>query len=182
MIVCLGWGSLIWRPKKLPLVDPRPCAWNADGPELPIEFVRQSTNGCLTLVIDPESAALPVLWAPMQVADLSQAVEELRKRERARVDRVIGRWPNPTGTYHCREVIEKWANDRGLEGVVWTALGPQFDGERGRRPSQAEVIEYLDSLARWKRVLAEAYVRRAPPQINTLYRRAIVDRLGWDFR
>jgi hypothetical protein len=144
---------------------------------LPIEFVRQSTNGCLTLVIDPASAAIPVLWAPLQVADLTSAVEALRERERAPVERVIGRWPSKN-SYAFDDVIGQWAEAHELDGVVWTALGPRFGGNRGQRPSQIEAIQYLRSLLRWKRTLAEAYICRAPRQIDTPYRRAIEVALG----
>ncbi|MCF2514574.1 hypothetical protein LVY65_05770 [Sphingomonas sp. G124] len=178
MIVCLGWGSLIWRPKKLPLVDPHPLAWNPDGPKLPIEFLRQSSNGTLTLVIDKGAAPLPVLWAPLRTANLQEAVEALRRRERAPVDRVIGRWPS-NSSYEFANVIGEWAQERELKGVVWTDLKAQFDGKRGVGPSRVEAIEYLNGLSRWKRVLAETYVRRAPMTIDTPYRRAIAQKLGW---
>ena len=46
MIVCLGWGSLIWRPGDLPVGD-----WRDDGPEIKVEFVRESTDHRLTLVL-----------------------------------------------------------------------------------------------------------------------------------
>lgn len=60
-IVCLGWGSLVWDPKEL-LIDGH---WNTDGPLLPIEFCRQSQDGRLTLVIDPQSEPLQMLWSVM---------------------------------------------------------------------------------------------------------------------
>ena len=73
MIVCLGWGSLIWRPGDLPVGD-----WRDDGPEIKVEFVRESTDHRLTFVLDPH-ADDPVtsLWAPMTVCDLDTAVTEL---------------------------------------------------------------------------------------------------------
>ena len=50
MIVCLGWGSLIWRPVDLPVGD-----WRDDGPEIKVEFVRESTDHRLTLMLDPDA-------------------------------------------------------------------------------------------------------------------------------
>ena len=50
MIVCLGWGSLIWRPGDLPVGD-----WRDDGQEIKVEFVRESTDHRLTLVLDPDA-------------------------------------------------------------------------------------------------------------------------------
>ena len=75
-------GVVDLAPQRLPL-SMRPSAWNPDGPRLPIEFVRQSNNGCLTLVIDPKSKVTPRTLDSLQVANLPDAIEALRKRERA---------------------------------------------------------------------------------------------------
>lgn len=178
MIACLGWGSLIWDPKELPLTNRRPEAWQDDGPELPLEFARVSKNGRLTLVIDPASAAVRVLWNSLRVASLADAVEALQMREGVETDRPIGRWRSDY-EYPFADVIGRWAHSRELKGVVWTALGPRFNGRSGQRPSQDEAVEYLAGLSNGPRCLAEQYVRCAPLQIDTLYRRAIIDALGW---
>jgi len=44
-IACLGWGSLIWSPRTLPVSGD----WHTDGPHLPIEFSRQAADGRITL-------------------------------------------------------------------------------------------------------------------------------------
>jgi hypothetical protein len=49
-------------------------------------------------------------------------------------------------------------------------------------PSAEAVIDYLSKLKGEERLLAETYVRCAPPQIDTAYRRRIVQALGWTFR
>jgi hypothetical protein len=173
MIVCLGWGSLIWDKKSLPVKD----LWKEDGPHLPVEFLRQSQNGRLTLVIDRLSQPVPVLWAELNVGELSEAVEQLSIREETSCKK-IGRWPDASG-YEYGNVIGDWAKANGISGVVWTALGSKFCGEAGRRPLQGEAIHYLRGLTGTKLNLAKEYVEKAPVQIDTDYRRAIRIELSW---
>lgn len=174
MIVCLGWGSLVWDPRCLPISG----EWHNNGPKIPLEFARQSQNGRLTLVIDPESPPTEVLWAALSVADLSEAVEALSCREGTPTDQPIGRWPNDS-PYECTDIIEKWAQSRSFDGVVWTALRPKFGDQNGSRPSQGQAVDYLASLRGHRRHCAEEYVRRAPFQIDTPYRQAISKHLRW---
>ena len=76
-IACLGWGSLVWDSRGLPVHKP----WFMDGPLLPIEFVRQSEGGRITLVLVSNLACVRSLWALMSVTDLAKAKEELADRE-----------------------------------------------------------------------------------------------------
>ncbi len=62
---------------------------------------------------------------------------------------------------------------------MWTNLGSSFGGTNGRTPTEREVVGYLRALEGEARAAAEEYVRRAPRQINTAYRRAIEKVLGW---
>lgn len=85
-IVCLGWGSLIWRPETLPIRS----GWSEDGPCLPVEFARQSRDGRITLVIVPGVRSVRSLWARMSVDRLEVAKEALRVREGNTAMRNIG--------------------------------------------------------------------------------------------
>ncbi|WP_157657992.1 hypothetical protein [Burkholderia ubonensis] len=62
---------------------------------------------------------------------------------------------------------------------MWTALPPKFGGQDGYRATADEVIAYLASLESRKRELAEQYVRNAPDQIDTSYRRRFEAALHW---
>jgi hypothetical protein len=79
LIACLGWGSLVWDPRELPIHG----RWFEDGPLLPIEFARQSQDGRLTLVLVPGyEAKVRSLWTLFSVGTVDDAREALRRRER----------------------------------------------------------------------------------------------------
>jgi len=178
MIVCLGWGSLVWDPRDLPVHT----QWQADGPALPVEFARQSADGRITLVIAEETPAIPVLWAALDVKSLDDARRQLAHREGIPDEfahRSIGAWSSGCSSPHSETgVIETWARDRGAGAVVWTALRPKFSG-KAVKPSADQVLKYLSTLDGEKRQLAERYVRRAPAQIRTPRRQLIETQLGW---
>lgn len=174
-IICLGWGSLIWKPEKLPLKS----QWQLDGPELPVEFARQSKDGRITLVICDQAQPLPVLWAELDCSSLEQAAEALRSRE-GTVTRHIGTWSNGiTQTKDAgSDAVATWAKSRSIDGVVWTGLGPKF-ADRDVMPTGDEVLSYLKGTRGDVRRSAEEYIRKAPSQIKTKYRSVIERKLGW---
>ena len=174
MIVCLGWGSLIWRPEGLPVGE-----WRADGPEVKVEFVRESTAHHLTLVLD-QDADEPVtsLWAPMTVRDLDAAVTELTRRERTH-PRKIGRWSTGQDDPQRLPGLGEWTTGRDVDHVIWTALEPKFRNQEWVRPTEDQALSHLRNLTGSARTKAEEYVRRTPGQIRTAYRRRFERCLGW---
>lgn len=174
MIACIGWGSLVWDPRELPIHR----SWHTDGPLISVEFYRQSQDGRLTLVLAPEVKPVRALWALMTSASLDDAKEALRAREGASA-RDIGSWsrgaPNPDGFVE----LEPWSVARGIVGAVWTALPPKFNGKAGAKPTLSAAVDYLSALHGPARDFAEMYVRRAPRQVDTPYRRAFEASLGW---
>ncbi|MDP9617206.1 hypothetical protein ACODUI_12675 [Stenotrophomonas geniculata] len=179
MIVYLGWGSLVWQPRALPMAG----GWREDGPSVRVEFLRQSENGRLTLVLSPEAAPVPSYWTAFAgEGNILEAREALRDREGIllrNIERDIGVWrpgaANPNGVPE----LTGWAAGRGITAVLWTALPPKFDGRNGEVAQMDQVIAYLEGLIGEERQRAEEYIRRAPPQIATSYRRHIEQRLGW---
>lgn len=179
MIACIGWGSLIWDSRNLDVDG----LWRVDGPLLPVEFARQSDNGLMTLVVVEEFSPAPTLWSAFNTRDLAVARESLRRCERIpqfRAADFIAHWRR--GEIASSEpvaTISRWTAGKDLEAAVWTNLPPKFEGINGRVPTENEVVGYLRTLEGQRRAAAEEYVRRAPRQIATAYRRAIEKALGW---
>ena len=174
MIVCLGWGSLIWDRGALAVNLP----WRHDGPEILVEYARVSKNGRLTLVLGQRFQAVRSLWVPMVVTDSKKAVENLRARERT-IAKYIGTWERGHESSKNIPHLAEWANARRAMSVVWTNLPPKFQDENGRIPTVEEALEHLTNLQEESRRAAETYVRRTPPQIRTPYRQAFEARFGW---
>ncbi|MCK4857244.1 MAG: hypothetical protein KAT58_04685 [candidate division Zixibacteria bacterium] len=179
-IACLAWGSLVWDPRVLLIRRP----WFNDGPFLPVEFCRQSQDGRMTLVITPGKTPLRTLWALSSVDNLREAIDNLGSREEIPTKnrkRDIGRWENASQPKdEIEEGIANWANEKRIEAVIWTALPSKFNGQNGSVPSVDAVVTYLKNLSFEKRHNAETYVRKAPIQIDTDYRRKIQTELGWE--
>jgi len=113
----------------------------------------------------------------MDATDIATAREALKKREGCNSN-AIGSWaigePSPTLVLE----IPEWAQARSIDAVVWTALPPKFaNGDAA--PTEEDVIHYLSQLTGAVRDAAECYVRYAPRQIDTAYRRRIEAVLHW---
>lgn len=173
-IACLGWGSLVWNPGELPIRR----KWFEDGPLLPLEFARQSRDGRITLVLENKADLVRSLWSVFDTIDITVAKEALRRREGNIKPEHVGCWRVGEEVPGIMGQLDQWANARGIAAVIWTNLPKKFS-ERDRSPSEEEVLNYLKSLRGGARSSAEEYVRRAPKQIDTKYRRTIEAELGW---
>ncbi len=176
-IACLGWGSLIWNIDGLPIQR----HWFEDGPFIKVEFARKSKNGRVTLVLDKDAKPVRSLWAIMDTADISDARNSLRVREgisERDATNYIADWsaasPEPT------EIIglPAWALAHEVQHVIWTALPGTFSTTEEATVEQ-QVVAHLQSLNGAQRDAAEKYVRYAPRQTDTTYRRLIESELGW---
>ena len=179
-IACLGWGSLVWDPRELPIQR----TWFLDGPTVRVEFSRQSQDGRITLVLVPGATAVRSLWAIMDAQTLEAAREALASREKIpkkNEAKHIGSWS--IGDQPVSEIpnLSAWAEASGVQHVVWTALPPKFSGVE-QAPTEEQVVSYLEALVGAQRDAAEIYVRRAPKQIDTAFRRKIEAKLQWASR
>jgi|SRR3989338_996944 len=181
-IACLGWGSLIWDPRELPIRR----RWFEDGPFVQVEFLRKSQDGRMTLVLNTAANPVRSLWAVMDTdnPDKAQKLLGIREYSSAKDDWIIkniGKWLVGESNPPTIHFLQEWAAARGIEAVIWTALppkSPKFKKD-GDVPSEEDVINYLKSLLGRPRDTAEEYVRRAPRQIDTSYRRKIEAEFGW---
>lgn len=186
-VACIGWGSLVWDPRDLPMRG----TWHNDGPLLPVEFVRESgakgnsRGDRITLVIHEGAPRVRTYWALLDTPDLETARRRLARREG-----IPNRWDTDIGFVDLvtsetkgneAEAIAAWVSRMGLAAAVWTNLPCKFDG-KDDPPAVESVIAFLDGLEGDKRAGAEGYVRQAPAQIDTPYRREIERRLGWTRR
>lgn len=79
--------------------------------------------------------------------------------------------------------LPAWVQARNVDAVSWTALPHSCDKDKPDRIVSSDVVvAYLCGLTGRLRHSAERYIRNAPPQIDTPYRRAIGAKLGWTGR
>jgi hypothetical protein len=178
VIACVGWGSLIWDPRELPVKR----QWFDDGPFIRVEFLRQSKDGRMTLVLDASAPLVRSLWAVMDSVALDDAREALRKREdipEQNAEKHIRAWTRGQPTPALISALPEWAESRGVDAVIWTALPPKFDGENGRAPTVEQAIGYLSGLTGRARENAERYICLTPRQVDPPYRRRIETELRW---
>jgi hypothetical protein len=118
----------------------------------------------------------------MSVASVTEARKALGKREcseSSKPGNCVDYWPGGSRNGNISRQVEQWAKKSQIDAVVWTNLPPKFNGKDQKIPTSQEVVNYLRGRQGEEREKAEEYIRRAPRQIDTNYRRAIEQELGW---
>jgi hypothetical protein len=185
--VILAWGSVVWDPRDLRIA----AKFTANGPLLPIEFCRVSDDGRLTLAIDETFGALCKTYsAPSSLESLDAARDDLCQREGMADAQAIGfvelasnRQSDLAMENHPQVVatIAAWAESLRYDAAIWTALTSNFDewGKGGEPFSVSAALQYLETLegqdpAKFAQALA--YIRKAPPEIETPVRDEVARR------
>ena len=163
--------------------------FQAEGPQLPIEFSRVSSDGRVTLVIDPEAPLMQTYCVRMAVSDLDDAIEQLGRREkiaperqrdwvgvqtRSQTERMAGGTADPE-----RAEIARWLDAAPFDAVVWTALPSRTPAGELAVPTLDSLIVHLESLEGSGLVRAEEYIRRAPVNVKTPRRDRFEQVFGW---
>lgn len=177
-IAVIGWGSLIWDRRDLKLSSD----WYKDGPSLPVEYLRISEDGRLTLVITDGVDKFPTLWALSNFTDIKQAIDNLWKREGKPYKEHIG---SITADESCdcpiQKSIKEWIDKHRLYAAVWTALPHKVKKNGDKIMTPQEAVKYITSIQKniKKWTTAEMYVRNTPEQINTIIRQQLREKFGW---
>ncbi len=176
----LGWGSLIWDQRELRTAG----GWRNDGPLLPLEFARLSASWPLTLVIHPPSPPSPALWALSKEGSLDEAMRALARREGCSGDmigrvRLSGERASDVAPGTEAQAISRWATERNLDAVVWTALPSNFQERTGMPFNMDNAIAYLRNLGPKDKERAREYIVNAPPQVRTPLRQRAAREMGW---
>lgn len=152
---------------------------NNDGPALPIEFVRESSDKRITLVIDKESQPVQTHWAILSATVVKEAIESLQKREGCSINKICCINATDETDDSIKKIVRDWLQIMNLDAAIWTGLESKFAGKNNKRPSIDDVIDHLRKLDGDDRARAEEYIRKAPKQVNTIYRKKIEADLGW---
>jgi hypothetical protein len=175
-IAIIAWGSLCWDPRDLSIISEN---WFKDGPELPVEFARISSDGRLTLVVKPNWDKVKTLYAVSSFDNLKDAIENLRVRE-GTTDTNIGYYNFLTSEHRMgraenemTENLFRWKTTHDAEAVIWTDLSPNFSLKRNVAFNLTNIGEYFKELPPEGLRIAREYVVRTPGQINTRFRTEI---------
>lgn len=164
------------------------------GPRISVEFCRVSGDGRLTLVIDSAfGASCQTYVAGSACGDLDAALNNLWLREGSQ-DETLPKNVRTHGRVGFVEVasgdcsakalerhpkavatIKTWAQANGFDAAIWTALARNFDlSDKAGKPFSADAaIRYLEGLDAPKLDAALAYIRSAPPEVQTHVRAAV---------
>lgn len=153
-IAILGWGSLICSPRNLAA-----SRFIQNGPELPIQFSRISSDGRLTLVKDLDFGIDVKTWfARSNFSNLSDAIENLRARE-GTIRKYIGYIDLKNKTFSVTQ-IKRGGKSKASDVEHITGKINRF----GNTPDKVDIVggsgirkEFVQGKSYLKKLIAWAY-------------------------
>lgn len=173
-IAIIGWGSLLFpqNKKKLSIVGNK---FNENGPQVPLELTRISSDGRLTLVIDEDAGVENnALYAISKHKTINKAFDELVKTEKVN-PKLIGvvdirnKQTSESATKHSNTTmsIANWARKNKFDAVLWCALGRKFKDKINVKFSPENAVSYLSKLPVQERNNSIKYIKSLPKTIKT---------------
>lgn len=181
-IAILGWGSLVWNPKLLQYNTT--FGWQNDGPMLPLEFSRISKDFRLTLVLEPTAKLVQSLYAISTNTTMEEAILNLAVREGS-ARNAIGYFDLSKNKCHPEyfvyiENIKEWLTVHPeIDAVIWTNLKANWEETDRVKSKKRDRLDHLKTLDGPTKAIAEEYIRKAPIQITTNFRKEIQKELKW---
>jgi len=114
----------------------------------------------------------------MTTGDLDEGKHSLKEREGTADQNIHSVLKSDTTDDQVKMTIKNWLLVKDLDAAIWTGLS-YSKKTNNSRPTLDYVISHLKELDYEKRKVAEEYIRKAPKQIDTIYRRRIEIELGW---
>lgn len=179
-ICILGWGSLVHHPEGDATIGQTPLAtvgtWTLNGPTLPVEYSGVSSGKRLTLVVDPEHGTANQVFTIQSAREsLDDAAENLRLRESRTRRSWIGRLQktDPIPESEPYGSVGRWLAQSEYDGVIWTAIPPNFPEEQKCPFSIEAALEYLGQLTGEYLAKAHRYIIETPDAIATELRKRV---------
>jgi NADH dehydrogenase FAD-containing subunit len=167
----IGWGSLIWDQRELKTKGD----WLKNGPVIPIEFCRLSTDGRITLVINQDFKLVPTLIIESFYETLEEAIYDLALREQTNDENNIGHYNYSTESFHSRdrnvfvkEILQQYKTD--FDALIWSDFGVRFKDKGLGALSVKNIIKHIESLDQNMKEKAIEYIIKTPIQVQTTFR------------
>ena len=177
-IAIISWGYLIWDPRGLDVLP----EWQADGPQLPLEFARFADPPRIVPVLVEGAPLQPTFWTLSHKRSMLAAAADLAVREGVGTLE-IGQWSReesmrkPAG---AEALIAAWTEAKGLDGAVWRAIQPNLPDRSPGFPSEEQRLAFLrDLVATGRAQDAKDYFDRMPAQIRTPFQERVWREFGW---
>lgn len=180
---------LVWDPVA---DDP---SWQPNGPLLPIEFAKITSQGGLIPVLcgEPWVINVPTLWAMSTFDELGQARHDLAVKEQCSSDEEIGYSMDANGANSAQldslpsgplkdEILDRlrrWRQNHDFGAVIWKDSCANIPQGQKLEDAKANAVDQLAKLPDNVKIAAETKVQQMPIQVWTIIRAHIMAQFNW---